>query len=175
MVQEYNEADVSNGENEAVLRIIHPVIQKVTSDLEQQKYNTAIAAMMKCVNDMYVEKAKGFTGKDSWQFALESLVSLVSPFAPHTADELWQQLGNDSSVQRDSWPECNDENLVADTMTLAVQVNGKLRSEITVARDAGKEEIESVALENEKIKEFLANKKPARVIYVPGRLVNIVI
>ncbi|MEO5690953.1 MAG: class I tRNA ligase family protein, partial [Candidatus Saccharimonadales bacterium] len=175
MVQEYLEADVTHGKNEAVDRIIHPVIQKVTSDLEQQKYNTAIAAMMKCVNDLYVEKAKGFAGKESWQYALESLVALVGPFAPHTADELWQQLGHDSSVSKDSWPTWDDAYLISDMLTLAVQVNGKLRAEITVNRDASKEDIETTALENDKIVEFLANKKPARVIYVPGRVVNIVI
>ncbi len=175
MVQEYLEADIADGTNDAVDRIIHPVIHKVTSDLEQQKYNTAIAAMMKCVNDLYVEKAKGFNSKASWQHALESLVALVGPFAPHTADELWQQLGHDSSVSKDSWPKWDEKYLISDMLTLAVQVNGKLRAEITVSRDASKEDIEATALENDKIKEFLANKKPARVIYVPDRVVNIVI
>ncbi len=175
MVQEYLEADVTDGTNDAVDRIIHPVIQKVTSDLEQQKYNTAIATMMKCVNELYVEKAKGFTGKESWQFALDSLVALVGPFAPHAADELWQQLGHDNSVSKDSWPSWDDEYLVSDTMKLAVQVNGKLRTEITVNRDASKEDVESTALDNDKIKEFLNGKSPKRVIYVPGRIVNIVI
>ncbi len=175
MVQEFLEADIETGHNESVDRIIHPVIQKVTSDLEQQKYNTAIAAMMKCVNELYVEKAKGFTGKESWQFALDSLVALVGPFAPHAADELWQQLGHDNSVSKDSWPSWDDEYLVSDTMKLAVQVNGKLRTEITVNREASKEDVESTALDNDKIKEFLDGKSPKRVIYVPGRIVNIVI
>jgi leucyl-tRNA synthetase len=91
-----------------VLRIIHPTIKKVTEDLEDQKYNTAIAAMMKCVNDLYLLKKDGFADHDAWQFALESLVALVAPFAPHIADELWQQLGHESSVQRDSWPTWDD-------------------------------------------------------------------
>ena len=174
LVQEFNEAEPLAGTNDAVLRAIHPTIKKVTHDLEQQKYNTAIAAMMKCVNDLYILKAKGFDGQQSWQFALESLVALVGPFAPHTSEELWHQLGHDSTVNKDSWPEWNDIFLMTDTMTLAVQVNGKVRAEITVARDADKADIEQLALENDKIKEFLADKKPARVIYVPGRLVNIV-
>jgi leucyl-tRNA synthetase len=91
-----------------VLRAIHPTIQKVTHDLEQQKYNTAIAVMMKCVNDLYILKTKGFDDSESWQFALESLVALVGPFAPHTAEELWHQLGHDSTVNKDSWPEWDD-------------------------------------------------------------------
>jgi leucyl-tRNA synthetase len=175
LVQEFNEAKPSDGTNDSVLRVIHPAIQKVTHDLEQQKYNTAIAAMMKCVNDLYILKTEGFEGKESWQFALESLAALVGPFAPHTSEELWHQLGHDTSVNKDSWPQWKDSYLVSDTMTLAVQVNGKVRAEIAVARDADKADIEQLALDNDKIKEFLADKKPARVIYVPGRLVNIVI
>jgi leucyl-tRNA synthetase len=175
LVQEFNESEAEKGTNDNVLRAVHPVIKKVTHDLEQQKYNTAIAAMMKCVNDLYALKTEKFVGAESWQFALESLVSLVAPFAPHTADELWHDLGHETSVQRDSWPEWDDAYLITDTMTLAIQVNGKLRSEISVERDASKEDIETAALENDRIKEFLGDKKPARVIYVPGRLVNIVV
>ncbi len=175
LVQEFNEADKKNGRNDDVARVIHPTIKKVTHDLEQQKYNTAIAAMMKAVNDLYVLKTRGFEGADSWQHALESLVALVGPFAPHTAEELWHQLGHDTSVNKDSWPEWDEQYLVSDSMTLAVQVNGKVRAEITVERSADKETIEADALKNEKIKEFLGDKKPARVIYVPGRLVNIVV
>lgn len=175
LVQEFTESNAEAGDNTAVLRAIHPVIKKVTHDLEQQKYNTAIAAMMKCVNDLYALKTEGFDGKESWQFALESLVALVAPFAPHTADELWHDLGHETSVQKDSWPEWDDALLVSDTMLLAVQVNGKLRSEIEVERDATRDAIESAALSNDRIKEFLAGKKPARVIYVPGRLVNVVV
>lgn len=175
LVQEFNESDKGAETSEAVLRVIHPVIQKVTHDLEQQKYNTAIAAMMKAVNDLYLLKAEGFGASQSWQFALESLVALVGPFAPHTAEELWHQLGHDTSVNKDSWPIWDERYLVSDTMTLAVQVNGKLRSEIMVAHDAVKADIEQTALDNDRIKEFLQGRYPARVIYVPGRLVNIVL
>jgi leucyl-tRNA synthetase len=175
LVQEFSEAEPTQGENKDVLRAIHPVIKKVTHDLEQQKYNTAIAAMMKCVNDLYALKSNAFDGTDSWKFALESLVSLVAPFAPHTADELWQQLGHETSVQRDSWPEWEEAYLLSDTMTLAVQVNGKLRAEIVVGLETAEEVIETTALENDRIKEFLGDKKPTRVIYVPGRIVNIVV
>lgn len=174
LVQEFHESEVDQNDNEAVLRVIHPVIKKVTHDLENQKYNTAIATMMKAVNDLYGLKVKGFEGNKSWRFALVSLVSIVAPFAPHIAEELWHQLGHDSSVNKDSWPRWDDEYLVADTMTLAVQVNGKVRTEIQVDRSADKADIEQLALTNDKIKGLLSGKKPARVIYVPERLVNIV-
>jgi leucyl-tRNA synthetase len=179
LVQEFLAADpasnVQNPQSTDILRIIHPTIKKVTEDLEDQKYNTAIAAMMKCVNDLYLLKKDGFADHAAWQFALESLVALVAPFAPHIADELWQQLGHESSVQRDSWPTWDDQYLVSDTMTLAVQVNGKVRAEITVATDTSKTDIEAAALAHERTKEYLGTKKPTRVIYVPGRLVNVVI
>ena len=165
-----------NPKSTTVLHSIHVTIKKVTEDLEAQKYNTAIAAMMKCVNELYEIKARvGFADHASWQFALESLSALVAPFAPHTADELWHELGRDTSVQRDSWPTWDEQYLASDTMTLAVQVNGKVRAEITVAADAAREDIESAACAHDRIVELVGDKKPARVIYVPGRLVNIVV
>ena len=168
-------SQLPSSNTEAVLRVIHPTIKKVTEDLEDQKYNTAIAAMMKCVNDLYLLKKDGFADHGTWQFVLESLVALVAPFAPHVADELWYQLGRGTSVQRDSWPVWDEQYLVSDTMTLAVQVNGKLRAEISVAADAAREEIEAAALAHEKIVALISDKKPTRVIYVPGRLVNVVL
>ena len=176
LVQEFLESKSEDDDNLALLRVIHPTIKKVTEDLESQKYNTAIATMMKATNDFYELKAKdGFSGRASWQFALESLASLVAPFAPHTADELWQQLGHETSVQRDSWPVWDDRYLVADTITVVVQINGKLRAQLDVPSGTSKEELEALALSNDRVQEFLNGKKPTRVIVVPGRLVNIVI
>lgn len=178
LTQEYVASDVtarSETAATAVLRSIHPAIQKVTADLEQLKYNTAIASMMKCVNELYELKAKdGYGDGAAWLFTLESMAALIAPFAPHTADELWQQLGHDSSVQRDSWPKWDDAYLVGDTITLAVQINGKVRAEIQVAPDADKDTIESAALAHEKIQSMLDGKAPKRIIVVSGRLVNIV-
>lgn len=175
LVQEYLESD-DDGENQAILRIIHPTIKKVTHDLEHQKYNTAIAAMMETTNKLYVEKANHqFAGKNDWQFALESLVALVAPFAPHVADELWQQLGKSTTVQKDSWPEWDEQYLVSDMMKIVVQVNGKLRTTLELAKDTDKEAVETAVLADEKIASLLGNKKPTKVIYVPGRLVNIVL
>ncbi len=163
-------------QSDAVLRVIHPTIKKVTDDLESQKYNTAIAAMMKATNDLYVLKEKDhFANRKEWQFALESLVSLVGPFAPHMADELWQQLGHKTSVQRSSWPQWDDKYLVSDTITVVLQVNGKVRAQLKVPAGSSKEDLESLALENDRVKEFIGDKKPTRVIVVPGRLVNIVV
>lgn len=175
-LEDKSKASEAIGENTALVHVIHPAIKKVTEDLEAQKYNTAIATMMKCVNELYDFKAKnGFAPRELWQFALESLVALVAPFAPHIADELWRQLGRTNSVQRDSWPTWDNACLVSDTITIAVQVNGKVRAELRVAPDSSKTDLEQLALENDRVKEFLGGKTPTRVVIVPGRLVNVVV
>lgn len=175
LVQEFTEA--SEGEkSDAVLKVTHPAIQKATADLEDQKYNTAIAAMMKLTNDLYDLRAKDqFGDRANWQFALESLVALVAPFAPHIAEELWHQLGHDTSVHRDSWPQWDDKYLVSDTMTIAVQVNGKLRATVELPADTSDDDVKKAAMEAENAANFIGDKEPLRVIYVPKKLVNIVV
>lgn len=174
LVQEFISAETSEGDGKAVLHVAHPLIKKVTHDLEGQKYNTAIAAMMEATNDLYALKAdKGFAGRDAWQFALESLVALVAPFAPHLADELWHDLGRDTSIQRDSWPQWSDDYLVTDTMTIIVQVNGKLRAKLEVSRDEAEDVIKQKALSDENVKKFVEGE-PKKIIYIKGKLVSIV-
>lgn len=159
-----------------LLRAIHPAIKKVTADLEDQKYNTAIAAMMKATNDLYDIKAKsGFTDKEKWQFALESLVQLIAPFAPHTAEELWHDLGHEDSVQRDHWPEWDEQYLASDYLTIAVQVNGKMRATIEVSADATEENVLAAAQAQPKVAGYLEGQPIRKSIYVPKKLVNFVI
>lgn len=174
LVQEYLAAEKDGNESPEVLQLIHPTIKKVTADLEDQKYNTAIAAMMEVTNGLYAQRAKGFNGSKSWQFALESLVALVGPFAPHLADELWTDLGHDTSVQRDSWPQWDKQYLQGSTMMIIVQVNGKLRAKLTVASDESEDDIKNLALADENVKKFVVNE-PKKVIYVKNKLVSIVV
>ena len=174
LVQEFTAAEKDDAELVEVLRVIHPAIRKVTADLEDQKYNTAIAAMMEATNGLYALKTKGFSGSKSWQVALDALVSLVAPFAPHMADELWVDLGHDTSVQRDSWPKWDDRYLTADTMTIIVQVNGKLRAKLEFAKDASEADIKSTALADENIKKHVSGE-PKKVIYVKNKLISIVV
>ncbi|QQS18561.1 class I tRNA ligase family protein [Candidatus Saccharibacteria bacterium] len=160
----------------AVLRAIHPAIQKVTADLEAQRYNTAIAAMMEVTNTLYSLKAKdGFADNASWQFALESLVALVAPFAPHVADELWHDLGNLTSVQRGCWPSVDEQYLVTDNMTIAIQINGKLRSTIEVAAESSEADIVDCAKRDEKVASYLDGKEIIKTIYVPNKLISFVV
>jgi leucyl-tRNA synthetase len=175
IVQEFLEAEVSEGANGAVLQAIHPAIKKVTEDLEAQKYNTAIATLMKATNDLYEIKAKGgFEGQEDWRFALESLVSMIAPFAPHAAEELWHDMGHEDTVQRGHWPVFEEKYLFSSTMTIAIQVNGKLRATIDIASDASKEDIIAAAQNDEKIKAHL-DGEPKKTIYVPGKLVSFVV
>ena len=175
LVQEFQAADKTLEDNQAVEKIIHPLVRKVTYDIEHQKYNTAIAAMMEATNKLYALKKDGFEGSQSWQSGLVRLVALVAPFAPHMADELWQQLGQDGTIQRDSWPTWDEQYLSADTITIAVQVNGKLRATLTLAADVDEELATAAAMQDAGVLRHLDGKEPRKVIYVAGRLVNIVV
>jgi leucyl-tRNA synthetase len=156
-------------------RSTHYMIKKVTDDIEGSRYNTAISAAMANVNDLYKFKVASLCKNDDWQQSLESLVMCVAPFAPHVAEELWHQLGHEDSVHVDHWPTYNEQYLVKDEITLAVQINGKVRSEIQVAREATKDEILAAAAANEKIASYLSDVQVKKSIYVPGKLVNFVV
>ena len=171
LVQEYLESDTSSVAPQAA---IHKTIKRVTDDLERLSFNTALAAQMELVNVLYKAKTAGMRD-ESWLFALTSLLKLLAPFAPHATEELWSQLDQGGSVHTSQWPTWDDTLLVEDVITLAVQINGKVRAEITLASDTPKEAIEATAVAHERVQEFLGGNEPKRVIVVPGRLVNIVI
>jgi leucyl-tRNA synthetase len=154
---------------------MNKMIQKVTNDLESNLYNTAIAASMGYLNDLYKQKNEQFMQCDTWQSALESIVMAIAPFAPHITDELWQDLGHSDSIHVDHWPIVDESMLKSDVIKLAVQVNGKVRAEIEVNSDATQEEIEKTALIQENVQAHLNGNKPKKVIYVKGRLVSVVV
>jgi leucyl-tRNA synthetase len=177
LAQEYLEApegESSEVQQKALLRTTHQTIKKMTEDLENNAYNTAIAAGMTMVNELYKQKAEALNKNDAWKSALEAIIACVAPFAPHTAEELWHQLGHDTSVNKDSWPHFDEQYLVADTMTIAVQVNGKLRGEIEVAADADQATIVAAARANEKVAAYVTSE-PKKTIYVPNKLVSFVV
>ncbi|MCL1876925.1 class I tRNA ligase family protein [Candidatus Saccharibacteria bacterium] len=166
-----------NGEkerdNDGLNRIIHKTIKKVTNDMRRSSFNTAIAALMECTNELYKLKENGFN--DEWRKALSDMMLLLAPFAPHMAAELFEQLGNKEMVEQATYPTWDEKYLVSDVMTIAVQVNGKLRATITVPVDADRAEIEKTALAHENAAKFIGGKKPKKIIYVPGKIVNVVI
>jgi leucyl-tRNA synthetase len=165
----------SDGEDKAIMQTAHRTIQKVTNDLDRLSFNTAVSTMMACVNEFYKIKDSKSYSSSSWQFALESLLQLVAPFAPHISEELWHDMGHEDSIHVDHWPVHDDKYLITDSITLAIQVNGKVRAEIKVSTNATKEEIESIALEQENVKAHINGKDTKKIIYVPGRLVSIVV
>ncbi len=178
LVQEYiaKEEDSSSDGDEAVLRAIHPAIKKVTSDLEEQKYNTAIAAMMKATNDLYEIKSRsGMQGSPAWKFAVESLIQLIAPFAPHIAEELWHDLKHQDSIHIDNWPQWEEKYLISDIIKIVVQINGKLRSSVELSAESSKDEIIEAARQDSKIAALIGENQIKKSVYVPGRLVNFVI
>ncbi len=175
LIQEYDEADKAfTGNDVAVRRAQHKTVRKVSDDFHRLSFNTAIAALMEYVNDLYKLKVDGFS-TDTWHEALSVLVQLVAPFAPHMAEELWQQLGHDDLIQRTMWPGWDDTLIQDNTMTIIVQVNGKLRAKLEVAKDIAAEDIQQQALANDHVQTFVDGKEPKKIIYVPGKLVNIVV
>lgn len=150
------------------LKSLHKLIKKVTWDIEHFSYNTSISAFMICVNELTAMKC-------SSKEVLENLIVLVSPFAPHLAEELWHAIGNQTTVCDAAWPELKEEYLVESTVNYAVSFNGKVRFNIQVANGTGKEEVERLALENPDSEKWMAGKTPKKVIVVPNKIVNIVI
>lgn len=173
LVQEHLEATGKSKSTE-VISATHRTIKKVSYDLDHMQFNTAVSSMMELVNVLFKEKTAGVGGED-WRFALTSLVQLAAPIAPHIAEELWNQLGNEGSVHRSQWPSWDDSLLVGDTMTIVVQVNGKLRAQLELAKDTPEADVKAQALANENVAKFIGGQDPLKVIYIPGRLVNVVV
>ncbi len=154
----------------------HKMIKKVTEDIDADKFNTAIAAMMSALNELYkVKQGNGVSQTKTWRFALESLLQVLAPFAPHISEELWSDMGNKSTVHVDNWPSYDEAKLASDTITIVVQVNGKVRANIEVAADSEKDDVVSAALGHERTKAYVNNNELKKVIYVPGKLVNFVV
>jgi len=148
-------------------QVLHRTIQKVTDDIEAMRFNTAIAAMMEFVNA--ATKWTALPRELAGPFVL-----LLSPFAPHLAEELWARMGHDASLAYAPWPEADAQVLVADTVEIAVQVNGKLRGTLTVAVDASKDDVLAAAKAHENVAKHLDGATVRKEIVVPGRLVNLV-
>jgi leucyl-tRNA synthetase len=171
LVQEYVESDKTG---EAPLPAVHKTIKKVTDDLADMGFNTAIAALMELVNDLYKAKEAGLKS-ESWQFALINLVQLLAPFAPHITEELWQQLGQEGSVHQSIWPKYDEKYLVSNTVTIAIQVNGKLRGTIDLPTDVSEEAATEAAQKETNVAAHLEGKTVSRAIYVPQKLINFVV
>ncbi len=159
----------ADGEPDAsVMRKLHQTIRKVGDDIERLSYNTAIAAMMEYMNALRSNE------RTPHRAEVEPLVRLVSPFAPHLAEELWERMGHDVSIFDSGWPAYDESQLVEDEIELVVQVNGKVRGRVRVPREIDRDAALSAALAEPGVAKFV-DGAPAKVIFVPGRLVNIVV
>lgn len=177
VVQEFVAAPESTSEDDQeLLRLTHSTIKKVTRDIEDEKFNTAVAAMMEMVNGLYkFKESHGMQASATWRFTLESLLQILAPFAPHITEELWQELGHTDTIHVNHWPKWDEKYLVSDVMTIIVQVNGKLRSKLELPADIDQQGIEEAALADANVQKFTNNKPPKKMVYVPGKLLNVVI
>lgn len=156
-------------------RLTHQTIRRVSEDLEAFRFNTAIAALMELTNGLSRAREGGPVDAGAWQEAVESLLLMLAPLAPHIAEELWERIGRPYSVHTQSWPAWDPDLAREEEITLVVQVNGKVRDRIQVAAGIDEEEAKRVALESAQVRRHLEGQQIRRVIYVPGKLVNIVV
>lgn len=158
----------SPGMPESVVQKLHQTIKKVGSDVDGLQYNTAIAAMMEYVNEV---RSAGCTDRR----AVEPLVVMLAPFAPHVAEELWEVLGHKATVFDAGWPKHDDTLAAAGDVEIVVQVNGKVRGRVTVPRGLSQEAVEKLAFADDSVKKFMDGKAPKKVVYVQDRLLNVVV
>ncbi|NCO10621.1 leucine--tRNA ligase [Candidatus Saccharibacteria bacterium] len=175
VAQQYVDAtDRSVTKNDDAIRVAqHKTVRRVTDDIRRLSLNTAVSGLMEYTNELYKYKVDGFSD-EVWREALMTIAQLLAPFAPHISEELWQQLGGEGLVQHNAWPQWDAALIVEETISIAVQVNGKLRGEISVARDADAETVKAAALAHENVARFVTTE-PKKVIYVQGRLVSVVV
>lgn len=162
-----NPAIVDKEGSEAMTRAYHQTVKKVTEDFEGLRFNTGISQMMVFINEAYKQEKLP-------KVQLEGFVKLLSPVAPHISEELWSKLGHGETIAYEAWPTFDASLLVENEVEIVVQVNGKLRGKLVIAKDATREEMEQAAKEVDKVKEEIEGKTVRKVIAVPGKLVNIV-
>lgn len=182
LVQEYLEAkpadklvELDKTTQLELLRTEHVTIKKVTEDIYGAQFNTAVSTLMEHLNSLTKLKTAGFDRR-LWQAVLSSLCQLLAPFAPHIASELYSQLnGEKCRLEQVAWPVYDEQYLVTDTVKVAVQVNGKLRGELEVAKQIAVKEVEERALQLDNVQRFTKDKEIVKRIYVPGKILNLVV
>ncbi|HFL3589908.1 TPA: leucine--tRNA ligase [Clostridioides difficile] len=165
-----------NSQDKDMRYTIHSTLKKVTADLSEKfGFNTAISALMELINDMYKYKELDNINEAVIKEGVQTIVTIIAPFAPHLGEELWTMIGKKGSVFDIDWPKYDEKALVKDEIEVVVQVNGKVRGKLTVNSNISKDEMEKVALEDEKIKGLVEGKTIVKVVAVPKKLVNIVV
>jgi leucyl-tRNA synthetase len=160
--------------SDALRRRTHAAIHQVSEDMERFEFNTVVSALMELTHAVADGRQAGLAGADGFRQSVDTLLLLLAPVAPHLAEELWARLGRPYSIHQQPWPSFDPAALVTDEIALVVQVNGKVRDRITVPAGTGQEEARRRALESETVQRHLKGKTPRQVVYVEGRLINLV-
>ena len=158
----------------ALRRAAHVTIDAVGADIGELHFNTAISKLMELTNATVRARESGLAGSPAYAEAVDTLLKLLAPIAPHVAEELWERRGHAYSIHDQPWPVADPELVAAETIELPVQVDGKLRDRLVVTPDTPADEIERMALASEHVQRYLAGRAPERVVQIPGRLVNVV-
>ena len=164
----------SSGETRGLRQATHRAIKEVSDDYGAFHFNTALSRLMELTNALGSARDDGLAGTDAYAEAVDMLLLLLAPMAPHISEELWSRRGNPYSIHQQAWPAFDPALVASDTIELPVQVDGKLRDRLSVAPDTAPEEIERLALASERVQAYLKGRAPRKVVQVPGRLVNIV-
>jgi leucyl-tRNA synthetase len=175
LAQDYVVAEKVEGDSEAMRRAVHRTIKRVSNDVANMGFNTAVAALMELTNEFYKLKKEVPIGSSVWKESLAPTLQLLAPFAPHMTEELWHLLGNEGSIHQSEWPKYDEKYLIEDTVTIAVQVNGKLRSTVSAPADSDEAAATELARVDAKVAGNLAGKQVVKTIYVPGKLLNFVV
>ena len=163
-------------EDKAMRLVIHSTLKKVTTDLSEKfGFNTAIAALMELINEMYKYKELDTRNDGIIREGIETIITILAPFTPHIGEELWTMIGKEGSVFNISWPSYDESALVQDEVEVIVQVNGKLRAKVSMDANISREDMEKVAMEDAKVQAAIEGKNVVKVIAVPKKLVNIVV
>jgi leucyl-tRNA synthetase len=155
--------------------VTHKTIQRATEDIEQFRFNTMIAALMEMTNEITRVRDAGPVDREAWSEAIEALLLMLAPLAPHMAEELWERSGRPYSIHRQSWPKWDEDLAREDEVTLVVQVNGKVRDRIQVPAGIDEARAKELAQGSQMVRRHIEGAEIRRVIYVPGKLVNIVV
>ncbi len=168
-----NTAD--SAESKAIERLRHKTIKRVTEDLSHFRFNTALAALMECNNTLIKQQNEEVARSAAYRRTLETMLQLLAPMAPHITEELWQQTGHSGSIHTTSWPAYEEAMTQDESFTLVVQINGKVRERVEVPAGISEKEVRTLVLSNPRVVSFIGDSTVHKVIYIPGRLANVVV
>jgi leucyl-tRNA synthetase len=175
VLEEYQEKATDSQEQKELTRVTHQTIKKVTQDIEKMRFNTLIAALMEFTNYLTKVKESGSVSGKDWRQSIETLLILLAPTTPHLTEELWQKIGNEYSIHNQSWPSWDEELAKEEEITLVVQINGRMRDRVTAPASITEDEAKALVLARQKVRSYTEGKKIIKQIYVPRRLINLVV